>query len=184
MNTEILLEAKRLGIEASKIVFSHKLEWIARDGKLALRKASIDHSGKITICSDAIRALDKNILDIFKDVVVAKGGYTDDEPRDDHGRWTDGGGSDDSDGDSGGGSAGVEFVSPNVASHLDFHQAVDAISSNQQQSLKDASEFIDKGLGNVATHHDIIGAWADGAENWWLRLSHLVNGIISALPLR
>ena len=94
---------------------------------------------------------------------VAKEFNEEDHPRDEDGKFTFSGGGSDSGGDSG--SAGVEFVSPNVASHLDFSQAVSAIKGEQQRQLKDASEFIDKGLGIEATHYDIIGAWADGAEN-------------------
>jgi GNAT superfamily N-acetyltransferase len=83
-----------------------------------------------------------------------------DEPRDEHGRWTDGGG----------GSAGsVEpesaFVSPNIAEHLDFSQAVAGLNSPRQQQLTKASAEIDKELGITSTNSRVIGAWADGAEN-------------------
>jgi len=106
-------------------------------------------------------------------------------PRDEKGQFTEVGGGDG--GGGGGGSApaatgkpgavapgvkpttvgptGVEFVSPNVQSNLDFPGAVDAIESEQQQSLHDASHFINSALNIDAHEYDIIGAWADGAEN-------------------
>lgn len=158
---ETLIAAKHLGIESSRITVSRKLEWVGRNGKLELRKVAIDRTGKITIFQDAIRAQDENIFEVLRDVYRLFN--EEDHPRDEDGKFTFGGGGSDGEGDSG--SAGVEFVSPNVASHLSFSEAVSAIKGDQQKSLKDASEFIDKSLGIVATHHDIIGAWADGAEN-------------------
>jgi hypothetical protein len=88
--------------------------------------------------------------------------YSDDEPRDEQGRWTDaGGGSDGGDDDSG---SGYEFVSPNVG-NLDFHGAVKALGSPRQGVLHDASDDINHQLDVQAKSHDIVGAWADGAEN-------------------
>jgi hypothetical protein len=91
--------------------------------------------------------------------------YSEDQPRDDDGRWTSGGGS----GGAGGGSSkpatGYEFVSPNVASDLDFNGAVEAIDGDQQRALRDASLYINGALNVKATEHNIVGAWADGAEN-------------------
>jgi len=159
VKAEALIEAKRLGIDSSRIVFSNKLEWVGRNGRPALCKASIDRVGKVTVFLEAIYAVEETVLDVFKEV---RDWDESEHPRDEDGKFTFGGGGG---GDSDSGSAGVEFVSPNVASHLNFSQAVSAINGDQQKALKDASEFIDKELGIVATHHDIIGAWADGAEN-------------------
>ena len=72
VKSETLIEAKRLGIDPSRLVFSRKLEWTGVDGKLTLRKASFDQvSRKITIFSDAICARDENIFDVLRDVVKA-----------------------------------------------------------------------------------------------------------------
>lgn len=86
--------------------------------------------------------------------------FNPDEPRDEQGRWTDGGGS-----DGGNDSAGVEFVSPSVASHLDFHEAVSGLKSPQQKALREAGAVIDEALHEKTTAYNIIGAWSDGAEN-------------------
>lgn len=106
--------------------------------------------------------------------------YSEDQPRDDHGRWTDGGDSGDSVAAAPAETerpaattpatephqhAGYEFVSPNVASNLDFHGAVDALGSQQQRTLRDASLYINGALGIDAKEYNIVGAWADGAEN-------------------
>lgn len=106
--------------------------------------------------------------------------YSDDQPRDDHGRWTDGGGSDDdaSPRETGGTVretvkpstephhySSYEFVSPNVASNLDFGGAVEALGSRQQAALRDASLYVNGALGIQAKEYNVVGAWADGAEN-------------------
>lgn len=72
VKAETLIEAKRLGIDSSRFVFSRKLEWIESSGRLVLRKASFDPvSRKITIFSDAICARDENIFDVLRSVVKA-----------------------------------------------------------------------------------------------------------------
>lgn len=60
---------------------------------------------------------------------------------------------------------GFEFVSPSVASHMDFDEALKAIDSPQQRTLRAASATINRDLGITANTHDVVGAWADGAEN-------------------
>ena len=84
-------------------------------------------------------------------------------PRDEDGKFSFGGGGSRQRGQPG--SAGVEFVSPNVASHLDFGQAVTALSGGQQKALRSASSYIDRELGEDSKTFSIVGAWADGAEN-------------------
>ena len=57
LKAEALITAKRLGIDSANIVFSRKLEWIAVNGKPALRQAAIDRtSQKITLFIDAMQA--------------------------------------------------------------------------------------------------------------------------------
>lgn len=51
-----------------------------------------------------------------------------------------------------------EFVSPSVASHLDFGQAVEAIDGDQQKALHEASVYINGALHIDAREHDIVGA--------------------------
>jgi hypothetical protein len=80
-------------------------------------------------------------------------------PRDDHGRWTDAGGGGDEPG------TGYEFVSPNVRTDMQFGEAVQAISSQQQEVLKGASRYIDSELKLSGHQIDAVGAWSDGAEN-------------------
>lgn len=79
-------------------------------------------------------------------------------PRDDHGRWTGGGASHPD-------PVQYEFVSPNVASNLDFKGAVKAIDGEQQAAMHEASQHINEALGIKAEERDIVGAWTDGAEN-------------------
>ncbi len=84
-----------------------------------------------------------------------------DEPRDESGKWTDGGGSDGGAGDPG----PSAFVSPNVG-HLSFSQAATSLSGARQKMLAEASHDIDARLGKQrASVDNVIGAWADGAEN-------------------
>jgi predicted ABC-type ATPase len=52
-----------------------------------------------------------------------------------------------------------------VASHLDFHEAVDGIKGDQQRELREVSLYINGALGSRAQEYDVVGAWADGAEN-------------------
>lgn len=90
--------------------------------------------------------------------------YSDDQPRDDHGRWTDAGG--------GGGSvgepdkpSGVEMVSPNVHENLTFDQALHALDSERAHEVLNESRQVDKILAIPSEHDPAIGAWSDGAEN-------------------
>ena len=86
--------------------------------------------------------------------------YSDDEPRDDHGRWTSGGG--------GGGimapQGGREFFSGNT-DDLSFDEAAGALSSASQSHIEAMSADVDRSLGLRATDTSVIGAWSDGAEN-------------------
>jgi len=70
IKAEALLIAKRSGIDSSKILFSNKLEWVERNGELALRKASIDRTGKITIFLDAIQSKGGDVLRVVNDCMV------------------------------------------------------------------------------------------------------------------
>lgn len=77
--------------------------------------------------------------------------YNPDQERDDHGRWTAGGGS-------------MEFASPNTG-NLTFDQARDALGSQRHAIVSEAWRDVDKSM-NIATEtHDALGSWADGAEN-------------------
>ena len=59
----------------------------------------------------------------------------------------------------------VAFVSPSVAEHLDFGQAVSGLASNRQRVLAKASAEIDQALGLKSHDSPAVGAWSDGAEN-------------------
>lgn len=79
------------------------------------------------------------------------------EPRDEHGRWTDGGSSADS--------AGVAFVSPNIG-NLTFAEAATGLNSERQEALRRASADVDQALNKQSVNAvNVVGAWADGAEN-------------------
>lgn len=82
--------------------------------------------------------------------------YSDDEARDDHGRWTSGGGD--------GGSSGREFFSGNT-DDLSFGAAVDALASPGQMRVEAMSHDVDRSLGLRARDTGVVGAWSDGAEN-------------------
>lgn len=105
----------------------------------------------------------------------------DDHPRDDDGKFTDKGGAAETGGVVATESAkpakpaassaakkteaAIGFVSPNT-SNLTFEEAKDAIDSDDQQRLAEASDFIDQSLGlKDANNAAAIGAWRDGAEN-------------------
>lgn len=80
------------------------------------------------------------------------------EPRDERGRWTEGGASNGED-------APVAFVSPNV-SNLTFEQAAAKLNSAEQRKLAQIGSYIDGKLGiEGSTNRQAIGAWSDGAEN-------------------
>lgn len=81
------------------------------------------------------------------------------EPRDERGRWTTGGGS------AGGEEIPTAFVSPNV-SNLTFQQAAAKLDSAEQRKLAQIGSYIDSKLGMPgSTNRQAIGAWSDGAEN-------------------
>jgi hypothetical protein len=83
------------------------------------------------------------------------------EPRDELGRWTDGGDG----GDIGDAEPMTGFVSPNV-NELNFGQAQAAVGSARQEVLRQAAAEIDQVVGRApAPARDVIGAWRDGAEN-------------------
>lgn len=81
-------------------------------------------------------------------------------PRDESGRFT----------EVGGGDSGIEFVSPNVE-HAGLKEAESQLKGERQQNLRAASAEIDKQLGIDSKDSDIIGAWADGAENSIMSIS-------------
>lgn len=87
--------------------------------------------------------------------------YSDDQPRDETGKWSGSGGASASSGQH---SSGYEFVSPNVG-NLDFAGAATGLNSVRQSALLKASSEVDRSLGIDGTDKSIIGAWADGAEN-------------------
>jgi hypothetical protein len=60
---------------------------------------------------------------------------------------------------------GASFVSPSLADHLSFPEAVQGLQSRRQTMLEKASREIDKEIGLKARMMPAIGAWADGAEN-------------------
>ena len=65
---------------------------------------------------------------------------------------------------SSGGGGGAAFVSPNVE-QTTFEGAQKGLASYRQYALQEAADEIDAELGLESTHANIIGAWADGAEN-------------------
>jgi hypothetical protein len=104
---------------------------------------------------------DQNAPLIFHEPV---GDFSPDQPRvpageAGGGQWTSGGG-----GEAGAGPEG--FVSPNVATNVNFAQAAQALTSAPQHKLTAVSSYIDSQLGlHGASNKNVIGAWADGAEN-------------------
>ncbi|MBO0784351.1 MAG: hypothetical protein J2P37_36575, partial [Ktedonobacteraceae bacterium] len=72
-------------------------------------------------------------------------------PRDEEGKFTEKG-------------TGRTFVSPNIA-NLTFGQAQTELSGQRHQHLTKLNRDIDEQLGLVSRSTDVIGAWADGAEN-------------------
>lgn len=63
------------------------------------------------------------------------------------------------------GDTAFSFVSPNVKTDLQFSGAVDALVSTQQEAMRTASADIDRRLELKSREVDVVGAWADGAEN-------------------
>jgi hypothetical protein len=81
--------------------------------------------------------------------------YDPSQPRDYHGRWSDGSG------------IGAEFVSPNqdpTAAHT-LETAYHAMSGHRQKTLRDAWHVVDNEFGHRTMTSDALGAWSDGAEN-------------------
>jgi hypothetical protein len=62
-------------------------------------------------------------------------------------------------------SKGAAFVSPSLAEHLDFPQAIAGLKSNRQRILEQAAREIDQGLKLRSHNIAAVGAWSDGAEN-------------------
>jgi hypothetical protein len=161
MKIEARLLARSLGFPEEQVRFSNKLEWADHGGRLQLTKAVADPRTKqITIFTDAIEVRHpKNAkaqgLAVLHKCIKAltrhtPGGHEHDQES--HGNWSDGPG-------------GVDFISPSVADHMDFPQAVDALRGKPQSILKEASSYIDKELKLAGLTKDVVGAWSDGAEN-------------------
>lgn len=85
--------------------------------------------------------------------VLAKG-YSDDEERDDHGRWT-----------SGGSSGGLVMVSPSTLDNSQWRDAVSGMNTDRQKQFVAAANEINGGLGLQGRVESAVGAWTDGAEN-------------------
>jgi hypothetical protein len=85
--------------------------------------------------------------------------YSPDQPRDDRGRWTDGGG--------GGAKAPATalFLSPNIAENLTFDQARAQLSSARQEKFRKMAAAYAGHYGKQVTVANVIGDWSDGAEN-------------------
>lgn len=153
MRDEALLLASEHGFSAEQVHFSSKLEWANRDGKLELSATRTDRK-TLTIFLDAFEARyskPKERLDALAHILKhSPGGHEHDQSS--HGNWSDG-------------PSSVEFVSPSVADHMDFAEAVSALASNQQFTLKSAAKYIDEALNLKGAPQDVVGAWADGAEN-------------------
>jgi hypothetical protein len=94
--------------------------------------------------------------------------YSPDEPRDPQGRWTTGG--------AGGSSSGEEFVSPNIG-HLDFDGAVKALEGKRHALYKYAAHAVDVAteISPNTSDRDVVGAWADGAENSTMTMTPKVD---------
>lgn len=93
-------------------------------------------------------------------VVIAMD-FDPDEPRDESGKWTSSGSITPSLVHTG----GSEFVSPSVASHLDFDEARKALDGSRQKAMLTVAHDIDGQLGLKESERSVIGAWSDGAEN-------------------
>jgi hypothetical protein len=59
---------------------------------------------------------------------------------------------------------GATFVSPNTGS-LQFSNAEWALKSSRHQAVSRAMAAVDRAMGLDAETHNVVGAWADGAEN-------------------
>jgi len=88
--------------------------------------------------------------------------YSPDQPRDDHGRFA----------ETDAPSDGDVFVSPNVADHLSFGQAVTGLETERHKTMLKASAAINDALHLDARDQNAIGAWADGAENSVMSVVH------------
>jgi SPP1 gp7 family putative phage head morphogenesis protein len=61
--------------------------------------------------------------------------------------------------------ASTLFVSPNIDDGVQFDDAVTRLDSARQAAILDANSSVDEMLGLDAKQANVIGAWADGAEN-------------------
>jgi len=76
--------------------------------------------------------------------------YSEEQPRDDHGRWT---------------SEGVGFVSPNVQENTTFSDAQRGLASEEQKQAHALAQRVVEKVAGKGEVHDTIGEWKDGAEN-------------------
>lgn len=60
---------------------------------------------------------------------------------------------------------GVDFVSPNKGTDMTFGAASDRLRSQEQSLLSRYSAKVNSALGINGTTSNVVGAWADGAEN-------------------
>lgn len=78
-------------------------------------------------------------------------------------------------GGGGGGHAAstIEFVSPNVRTHLDLKSAVRELGGKHQAALEKVAGEINRSLKiGSARETPVVGAWADGAENSVMMTAH------------
>ena len=101
-----------------------------------------------------VLALSEELIHLYVPKIVK---YSDDQARDDRGRWSTGAG--------GSGVGGVEMVSPNVHEGLTIDQVIGELHGQRAQNIIDQSREVDKILGIDSSHAAAVGAWVDGAEN-------------------
>ncbi len=156
MKAEVLLAAKRRGIDSDRIVFSDRLQWTDRDGDLALSFARVN-SGRVTIFLNAIKSRDVDYRYVIEEVakvcdedglVFEKSGFNEDEPRDDQGRWTDGGG--DSGDDSGSGSTGGSAADSSGAGSSGGPAVSSAAPEGSSGAYERTSPRNDQGSGRLS----------------------------------
>ena len=114
------------------------------------RVVAVDKRGDTVINAHLLK-LDDKMQRVQKWGMVLK--FDPSQPRDAHGRWTNGGGQ------------GIEFVSPNVREGLDMRGAQSAMAGQRHQDVLEAAQEVDRILGMRSVHTSAIGAWADGAED-------------------
>lgn len=91
-----------------------------------------------------------------KGVVVYLPKYSEDQPRDERGRWAE---------SDSGMVSGAEMVSPNVKENLDFDQALEEMKGSRQREILAKAQEVDALLGLSIEQQPALGAWSDGAEN-------------------